>query len=121
MADLWNRGVLDVLVANQSGPLLLYENEVEPVRHWIQLRLVGTRSNRSAIGAQVTISFGERKQVQAVDGGSGFCSQNQRRLHFGLGDAGLVEHVRIVWPSGCEQVLENLAVDRLHVIEEACP
>jgi hypothetical protein len=121
MADLSNRGVLDLLVANQSGPLLLYRNEVAPGRHWIQLRLVGTHGNRSAVGAQVTASWKDSRQVQVVDGGSGFCSQNQRRLHFGLGDADLVERVRIRWPSGCEQELVNLAVDRLHVIEEVCP
>ena len=86
-ADLFNRGVLDALVANQNQPLLLYENEVEPGRHWAQFKLVGTKSNRSAIGARVTIEFGGHVQSQVVAAGSGFAAQNDRRLHFGLGAA----------------------------------
>jgi hypothetical protein len=83
----------------------------------VELKLVGTRSNRSAIGAEVTVEFGNARQRQVVDGGSGFCSQNDRRLHFGLGDQPL-KRVTIHWPSGTAQVLNDLAIDRLHVITE---
>lgn len=117
-ADLWNRGVLDVLVANQDGPALLYRNTVVEGRHWIQFRLEGRLSNRSAIGAEVTVEFGDARQRQVVSGGMGFASQNQRRLHFGLGAAEAVERVQIRWPSGIEQTIERPAVDRLHVIVE---
>ena len=85
MADLWNRGVLDVVVANQRGPLLIYKNTVTPENKWIEFALEGTASNRSAIGAQVTLYWNGQKQVQEVSGGSGFAAQNDRRLHFGLG------------------------------------
>ena len=88
LADLSNRGVLDVIVANQRGPLLLYRNEVAPGRAWIAFDLEGACradgattpcTNRSAIGAQVTVFWNGQQQVQEVSGGSGFCAQNQRR------------------------------------------
>src|ERR1041384_6489287 len=130
MADLWNRGVLDVVMANEKARALIYKNDLprsspspdgrggQGVRtHWIELKLVGTRSNRSAIGAEVTADFGPSHQRQVVDGGSGFCSQNDRRLHFGLGNQSLAK-ITIRWPSGTEQVLTGLAVDQLHVVTE---
>ncbi len=116
MADLWNRGLVDVVIANEKGRVLLYRNAAKP-NHWIEFKLIGTRSNRSAIGADVTVEFGGVEQRQVVDGGMGFCSQNDRRLHFGLGNSRL-DRVTIRWPSGTEQVLEGLAVDRLHEITE---
>ena len=87
LADLQNRGVLDVIVANQRGPLLIYKNTVQPGRHWIEIALEGTASNRSAIGARVELQWDGRTQVQEVQGGSGFSAQNDRRLHYGLGSA----------------------------------
>ncbi len=116
LADLFNRGALDVVIANQKGRALVYRNSRSP-NHWIELKLIGTRSNRSAIGAEVTVEFGKARQRQVVSGGMGFCSQNDRRLHFGLGDQRL-GRVTIRWPSGTEQVLDGLAEDRLHVITE---
>jgi hypothetical protein len=120
MADLFNRGTLDVVIANQNGRALLYRNALRVTgnaAHWVEFKLIGTRSNRSAIGADVTVEFGAARQRQVVDGGMGFCSQNDRRLHFGLGDQRL-GRVTIRWPSGTEQVLEGLTADRLHVITE---
>src|SRR5213592_4088569 len=116
MADLLNRGLLDVVMANEKARALVYRNTANPA-HWVELKLVGTRSNRSAIGAEVTVEIGPGRQRQVVDGGSGFCSQNDRRLHFGLGDQRL-GRVTIRWPSGTEQVLNGLAIDQLHVITE---
>src|SRR6266487_2141633 len=130
MADLFNRGLLDVVIANEKGRALVYRNDQtgrspspngrggQGVRtRWIELKLVGTRSNRSAIGAEVTAEIGPGRQRQVVDGGSGFCSQNDRRLHFGLGNQRL-GRVMIRWPSGTEQVVNGLTVDQLHVITE---
>ncbi len=116
MADLFNSGLLDVVVANEKGRALLYRNTANP-SHWVELKLVGTRSNRSAIGAEVTAEIGPGRQRQVVDGGSGFCSQNDRRLHFGLG-AQRLGRVTIRWPSGTEQVVNGLTIDQLHVITE---
>ena len=80
MADLWNRGSLDVIVANQNGPLLVYRSTVSAEAGWIEFELEGTRSNRSAIGAQVRVLYNGEQQLQEVSGGSGFCAQNQRRF-----------------------------------------
>lgn len=106
LVDLWNRGVLDVVVANQRGPLLVYKNTVAPENKWIAFELEGAVSNRSAIGAEVRVFWnGRQQQVQEVAGASGFCAQNQRRLHFGLGRDPRLEKVVIRWPSGKIQTL----------------
>lgn len=118
MADLWNRGALDVVVANQRGPLLLYKNTVSPDNQWIEFELEGTQSNRSAIGAEVTFFWNGQKQSQEVSGGSGFSAQNQRRLHFGLGKNPAIEKAIIRWPSGRLQALDKLAPGRLYKVKE---
>jgi hypothetical protein len=119
VADLWNRGVMDVIVANQRGPLLIYKNAVTPTNRWIEFELEGTKSNRSAIGAQATVFWNGQQQVQSVSGGSGFAAQNQRRLHFGLGKNPKIERVVIRWPSGIVQTLENLSLDQLYQVKES--
>ena len=127
LADFSGRGMLDVVVANQRGPLLLYRNDVAPGRGWIAFDLQGscrpdsapgTCTNRSAIGAQVQVFWAGGRQLQEVSGGSGFCSQNQRRLHFGLGPHETVEKVVIRWPSGRLQELLRPEIGRLHRIQE---
>jgi hypothetical protein len=117
-ADLSNRGALDVIVANQNQPAVLYRNLPDSANHWIAFTLVGTRSNRSAIGAEVVLEATGIKQRRVVDGGMGFASQNDRRLHFGLGHNGWVNRVVIHWPSGTQQVLQNPLVDQFHTITE---
>jgi len=118
LADLANRGVLDVVVANQNQPALLYRTYPDTGNHWIAFRLVATRSNRSAIGAEVVLEAGGVTQRRVVDGGMGFASQNDRRPHFGLGRAEWVDRVVIRWPSGARQVLVNLPADRFHTVTE---
>ena len=134
LVDLFDRGALDVVVANQRGPLLVYANDVAPGRHWVGFDLQGGCggdadasgngdgpagcSNRSAIGAQVEVFWSGRRQVQEVSGGSGFCSQNQRRLHFGLGASPAIEKVVIRWPSGRTQELTAIDAGRVHRIVE---
>ena len=127
LADLAGRGALDVIVANQKGPLLLYRNEVSADRHWIGFDLEGgcrgddaskACSNRSAVGAQVEVFWNGRRQLQEVSGGSGFCAQNQRRLHFGLGAQPSVDRVVLRWPSGKTQELKAPAAGRVHRVQE---
>lgn len=118
LADLWNRGVLDAVVANQKGPLLVYKNTVAPDNQWIAFELQGRHSNRSAIGAQVRLLWNGQEQVQEVSGGSGFAAQNQRRLHFGLGKHPHLEKVVIRWPSGTVQTLTAPQVGRIHQVKE---
>ena len=118
LADLWNNGALDVVVANQRGPLLIYKNTVSPDEQWIEFQLEGTKSNRSAIGAQVTLRWNGQEQIQEVSGGSGFSAQNDRRLHFGLGKNPRIEKAVIRWPSGRTQTLDGLVSGKLYKIEE---
>jgi hypothetical protein len=117
-ADLWNRGVLDVVVANQRGPLLVYKNTVSPDNKWIEFELEGAKSNRSAIGAEITLFWNGQHQVQEVSGGSGFSAQNQRRLHFGVGKNPQIEKAVIRWPSGAIQTLDKPTPDQLHQVKE---
>jgi hypothetical protein len=119
LADLGNRGALDVIVANQRGPLLVYRNTIQPGRHWMDVQLEGSTSNRSAIGARVELHWNNRVQVQEVSGGSGFSAQNQRRLHFGLGAATSVDQLVIRWPSGRQQTIDRPELDKVHQITEA--
>jgi len=118
LVDLWNRGVLDVVVANQRGPFLIYKNIADPNNKWIEFQLEGTASNHSAIGAEVELYWNGQKQLQQVSGGSGFCAQNDRRLHFGLGRDPKIEKAVIRWPAGRLQTLNNLTLDQSYNIQE---
>jgi hypothetical protein len=127
LADLGRRGVLDVVVANQRGPALVYRNHVAPGRDWIAFSLEGgcresapprRCSNRSAIGARVEVVWNRGRQLQEVSGGSGFCAQNQRRLHFGLGPEAAVEKAVVRWPSGRTQEIVHPEANRVHEVKE---
>jgi len=117
LADFFHRGALDVVIANQKGPLLLYCNEVSADRAWIRFALTGTRGNRSAVGAMVTLHAGASSQSQAVLAGSGFCAQNDLVLHFGLGSS-VPEKAVVRWPSGVEQTVESLRAGQVIRLEE---
>ncbi|HVS17307.1 MAG TPA: CRTAC1 family protein, partial [Planctomycetota bacterium] len=122
MADLAGRGALDVVVANQGGPLLIYRSEPAGDPGWIQLRLRGTRSNRDAVGARVEVALDDgSRQAQVVLAGSGFSAQNDLTLHFGLGEGRAVRDVSVVWPSGARQSFGALGGRARHVLEEALP
>lgn len=118
LVDLWNRGALDVIVANQRGPLLVYKN-TNPADHaWVGFDLRGIKSNRSAIGAEVRLFWNGQEQLQQVSGGCGYSAQNQRPLHFGLGKSPRIDKAEIRWPSGQVQTLKDVAAGRVHKIEE---
>jgi hypothetical protein len=118
IADLSNRGAQDVIVANQGQPALLYRAYPDTSNHWIAFNLVATRSNKSAIGAEIVVEYNGRLQRRVVDGGMGFASQNDRRPHFGLGTAERVERVVIHWPSGTVQVIRDPGIDRFITVQE---
>ncbi|HEY9502428.1 MAG TPA: CRTAC1 family protein [Pyrinomonadaceae bacterium] len=118
LVDLWNRGVLDVVVANQKGPLLVYKNTAATDNKWTDFQLEGSASNRSAIGAQVKLFWNGKQQIQSVSGGSGFCAQNDRRLHFGLGKNPNVEKAEIRWSSGKVQVIEKPLINEINKVKE---
>jgi enediyne biosynthesis protein E4 len=115
--DFDNDGDVDILIMNMNEPPSLLRNDVSGSGHWLKILLVGTTSNRSAIGAQVVVSYGERKQAQAVLAQGSYLSVNDRRLHFGLGSQ-TVASVEIRWPSGKVETVESVAADRLVVIQE---
>jgi hypothetical protein len=118
LADLSNHGAMDVIVANQNEPALLYRDVPDSANHWIAFNLIGTRSNRSAIGAEVVLEAGDLRQRRVVDGGSGFASQNDRRPHFGLGSHEWVDRVVIYWPSGATQTLVRPPIDGFVTVTE---
>jgi len=85
---------------------------------WISLKLVGTKSNRDAIGARVTVSAAGHNQLQEVRSGGGYVSQSDFRLHFGLGRATKAETVEVKWPSGLRQVFHDVDADKFYQIQE---
>lgn len=116
--DLWNRGVVDILEASNSGPPLLLKNSGTPGRHFISLRLVGTRSNRDAIGARVTVSAGTIHQMQEVRSSASYLSSCDTRLHFGLGNHTKLDKIEIRWPSGRHDAFIDQPVDRFYQLVE---
>jgi len=112
-ADYDNDGDLDLVVTADAGESTrLWRNDSPTGHHWLGLRLVGTTSNRSAVGARVTVTTSKGSMVQEVSGGAGRGSQNSLPLEFGLGDATAVEELVVRWPSGTVQTLRNVVVDR---------
>jgi hypothetical protein len=112
-ADFDHDGDLDLVVTADGGePNRLWRNDSTTGHHWLGLRLRGSRSNRSAIGARVVVTTGDGSYVQEISGGAGRGSQNSLPLEFGLGAATVVEELTIRWPSGTVQTLRNLVVDQ---------
>lgn len=115
--DFDNDGDLDILVMNQNEPPSLLRNDAPPANHWIKIRLQGTKSNRSAIGARVLLRYGTHVQAQQVMSQSSYLSSNDSRLHFGLGRERTAS-IEIHWPSGFIQSHSDLPADHLIVIQE---
>jgi hypothetical protein len=117
--DYYDDGDLDLVVtAGSSATTRLFRNDSITGHHWLTLRLLGTVSNRSAIGARVEVQTPLQTTVQEVSGGAGRGNQNSLPLEFGLGAAEQVLRVTIRWPSGLVQVLENMAVDQALTVLE---
>ena len=110
-ADYDNDGDLDLLVTNLKGSPDLLRNEGGQ-HTWLILKLIGTRSNRDAIGARVTVTAGNLTQIREVRSGSSYLSQNDMRLHFGLGEHRRIDSIELRWPSGLKEHLEGVEVNR---------
>jgi hypothetical protein len=117
VADFDNDGRLDLYQTNANQPSLFFHNTTANVGNWIELKLVGTRSNRDAIGARVTVSAGGCRYVREVDGGNGYAGQSSTRLHVGIGTATSVDEVVVRWPSGLVEK-KSAGINRLTIITE---
>jgi len=116
--DFDNDGDVDILVNNLDGPPTLLRNDGANQNNWLSIKCVGTRSNRSAIGTRVKVTASGRPQIDEVMSGSGYYSQNDLRLHFGLGQAPRADTIEISWPSGAQEVVRDVAANQLIVIQE---
>jgi hypothetical protein len=117
--DYDNDGDIDIFVSDSDTPTCsLLRNDGGQARHWLQVRTVGSRSNRDGIGAGLRLTVDGRVLVREVRSSYGYLSANDLRVHFGLGDANRAQRLEIRWPSGQTQVLTDLAADQLLVVRE---
>jgi hypothetical protein len=116
--DLNNDGKVDILILNVAGPPTLLMNRTQNLNHSAMFKLVGSKSNKAAIGARVVVTAGGLKQINEVRSGGSYLSQNDLRLHFGLGKETSITNVEISWPSGEKEALQNLPADYIYTIVE---
>ena len=118
IGDFWNNGQLSIVINNMNAPPSLLVNSVHSANHWVGFRTVGSRSNRDGIGAKITVHVGKRILVDEVRSGSSYISQNDLRVHFGLGLATHIESVEVRWPSGLTERFNDVPVDAIHTLSE---
>jgi len=118
VGDLFNDGNMDAVVGDIDGAPMLLRNHGVPGRHFVSFELTGTKSNRLALNARITLNAGGMTQTDEVHSGGSYLSQNDLRLHFGLGTATKIDKVEIHWPSGKTEVLTNLAADQYYSVVE---
>jgi hypothetical protein len=118
IGDVNNDGNLDFVVFNVNAPPSLFINESHNPNHRVLFRLVGSKSNRMAIGARVTVHAGGAVQIDEIRGGGSYNSTNDSRLHFGLGSETVMSSVEVQWPSGAHQEFKNVAADAIYEIDE---
>ena len=118
VGDLWNTGQQSVVINNMHARPSLLVNTLPSRNHWAEFKTVGTKSNRDGIGAQVTVRVGNRLLVDEVRSGSSYISQNDLRVHFGLGSAAQLDSVEVRWPSGLTERFEKLPVDTIQTLKE---
>jgi hypothetical protein len=115
--DFDNDGDMDVLIMNVNEPPSLLRNDAPATNHWLKIRLEGTKSNRSAIGARVLVRYGGKVQVQEQMSGTGYICSNDPRLHFGLGAATIAD-IEVHWPSGLVENRKSVAANQLLTLRE---
>jgi hypothetical protein len=116
--DINNDGNVDIVVLNAGAPPSLLMNRNSSSNHRVLFKLIGTKSNKAAIGARVTVKAGTLVQFDEVRGGASYISQNDLRLHFGLAANDKMQEVSIRWPNGETEVLHNVAADFIYTIAE---
>ncbi len=118
VGDLWNDGRLSAVVVNRNGPPSLFVNEKSYANHWIEIKTVGTRSNRDGIGGRVLVKTNLREQVDEVRSGSSYISNSDIRVHFGLGTTNQVQYIEVRWTSGLVERFRNATVDSIVTVTE---
>jgi hypothetical protein len=118
IGDLWNDGRVSAVVSNMNAPPSLLVNQIRTANHWVAFRTVGTKSTRDGIGARVRMKAGSKIFVDEVRSGSSYISNNDMRVHFGLGSAAKIDWVEVRWLSGLTERFEGLAVDSFHTLKE---
>ncbi len=127
VADLNRDGRPDLVINNNAAAPTIYLNRLGEAGNWLQLELHGVASNRDGVGARVELTAGGRTLTRVVEAGSGYASQSEHVLHFGLGGAERVERLEIAWPSGRRQSLSDAALaemtvnQRTRVVEPETP
>jgi hypothetical protein len=116
--DFDNDGKMDVLVIGNRGAPRLLRNETRRLGHWVTLRLIGTRWNRDAYGASVTIEAGGGVQTAYLSSGSSYLAAHDARVHFGLGNAAAISKVTIRWPDGSPESYGNIPIDQIVTIRQ---
>ncbi len=118
IADLDNDGNMDVIVSDIDGVAMILHNKGISGTHWVSFELAGTKSNRLALGARVTVTAGGTTQTDEVRSGGSYLSQNDLRLHFGLGQATKIDSVEVRWPSGKVEKLGGMTIDHFYAVLE---
>lgn len=118
VGDLFNTGRLNVVVENLTGGPMILEAKSNPAHHWISFDLEGSPSNRLALNARVRVTTGKLQQLGEVRSGGSYLSQNDLRLHFGLGDAARIDKVEVMWPNGATQSFENVEANRFYHLKQ---
>ena len=118
IGDLWNDGHLSAVISNMSAPPSLLVNQAKLSNHWIAFRAIGTKSNRDGIGAKIRVKIGERLLVDEVRSGSSYDSNNDMRVHFGLGARTKLDWVEVRWPSGLTERFASVRVDAINNLKE---
>src|SRR5207247_4050741 len=109
--DVDNDGRIDAVVTNNEGPVYILRNETPTQNHWLTLKLVGHKSNRDAIGAEVKLVTARGQQIATVSTAGSYLSSSDKRVHFGLGSESAAQSIEIRWPSGIQQTLKNVRAD----------
>ena len=114
-------GRVDAVVSTNDGPAHILHNETPTQNHWLKLKLVGHKSNRDAIGAEVKLVTAKGQQCATVSTAGSYLSASDKRVHFGLGSESSASSVEIRWPSGITQTLRNIRADQILTVDEPSP